>query len=160
MSADTTAREAHETSDHGWLFWAAALVGLGFGVVGVRYGLDPKTGANGKVAVRWVLGLLLTHDLIVLPIVGGLGWLAGRLLPRWAAGPARGAAAASALLVAFAWPLVRRYGARADEPSRLPDASYGAHLAVVIAAVWAWALAVAVWRWRTMRRLRQTAPPP
>ena len=146
------------TSQHGAWFWLSVVAGIGLAYVGVRYGLDPKTGANGRVAIRWLIGLLLTHDLGVLPVVGILGWLVGRLLPRWAAGPIRGAAATSALVVVFAWPLIRRYGAGGDNPSRLPDRSYGTNVLWVIAVVWAVALVAAAWQWRTTRRLQRTAP--
>jgi hypothetical protein len=55
----------------GWILMAVAVVGV-FG--------DVRLGGIGSW-VTWVLGAALVHDLLVLPVVVGLGWLLTRLVP-------------------------------------------------------------------------------
>ena len=77
----------------------------------------------------------MLHDAVVVPVVVALGWLASRWLPPAARGPVRGALALSAILVVFAYPLVRRLGARPTNSSALP-LHYGPNLALVLGVVW------------------------
>ncbi len=145
--------DAPSNSYHGRWFWGALAVGAGLAFVGVRYALEGSTGAHWPSATRWTIGLLVAHDAFVFPVVLAGGWVLGRILPRWARGPARSATVLTLLVAVFSWPLVRRYGARPDVPSQLPYASYGTNVLVVIAAVWIVALFVAAQRWRTRARL-------
>jgi hypothetical protein len=76
-----------------------------------------------------------------------LAWKA----PAWWGRPVATAAATSAVLTVFAWPLLRRYGNHPLNASALPR-DYGRNLAVVLVAVWATAAAVVAVRIVRRRR--------
>ena len=81
------------------------------------------------------------------PIALSVAWILRRVVPRIARGLVLGALAISAIVALYALPLVRRFGAQADNPSFLPR-NAGAGLVLVIALVWAAAallLAARLW---------------
>lgn len=129
-----------------WPVVGGALVGGGLGAVGVGSLLGNARDTHPAVVVRWVIGLAILHDLVLVPVVLVIG-LAVR---RWAPGRAlvAGALLVSSSVAIVALPLVLGYGRQAGNPSLLPR-DYGRGLAVVLAAVW---LATAglglVARWR------------
>ncbi len=135
----------------GAVFWVAAGVGwvvMAFGVWGL---FDNEGNTKPALLVRWVLGTLLVHDLLIVPVVIAVGALVGWLLPpRWR-GPVRGALALSALAVLFSYPLWRGFGRRPGDPSALP-LDYADSLLVVLAVIWVGAAAVLVARWGRARR--------
>jgi hypothetical protein len=134
-------------------FWPALVAGwtlIGIGIVGMFSQRDRTTPFR---LVRYVIGFLLVHDLVVAPIVIGVGWLVTRFVPVVARGPLRAALALSALVVAFSWPLLRRYGEHATNDSALP-LDYGRTVPVVLAVVWLVALAVLAARIVNARRSR------
>ncbi|HEY8018091.1 MAG TPA: hypothetical protein VIG53_01220 [Actinomycetota bacterium] len=140
--------EAHaDTSRHGPLFWTGVGIGwlvIGFGV----WSLITKPGAtHPPEAAAWIVGLALAHDLVLAPIALTVAWILRRVVPRIARGLVLGALAISAIVALYALPLVRRFGAQADNPSFLPR-NAGAGLVLVIALVWAAAallLAARLW---------------
>ena len=138
----------------GW-FW----VGFGIGWAVIAYGIWGAL-ANAdrteplQLAV-YVVGAAVLHDAVIVPVVVTVGWLASRWLPPAARGPVRGALALSALLVVFAYPLVRRLGARPTNSSALP-LRYGPNLALVLGAVWVVTAVLVVVR----HRRRRSQPPP
>ena len=115
-------------------FWPAVAIGwasITVGVVGVLgEGRDVPVAAFG----RWVLGLAVLHDVVVVPIVLAAGVVIARVLrPPWRA------AVSAALVVAgpvvlFAWPFVAGWGRSASNPSIQPR-SYGSGLVTVLAVV-------------------------
>ncbi|MGH9223522.1 MAG: hypothetical protein ACRD2W_06980 [Acidimicrobiales bacterium] len=117
-------------------FWVSAALGWAVIAVGVR-GIFEKTidTRPGQLA-RFVIGGALLHDLVVAP----LAILAGVGLARVVRGKARpvvqAALVVTAVVVLFAYPLVRAYGLAANNPTSLPH-NYTANLAVVLALVWA-----------------------
>jgi hypothetical protein len=132
-------------------FWPALVAGwavIGVGIVGMFSQRDRTTPFQ---LVRYVVGFLLVHDLVVAPVVIGIGWLVTRFVPAVARGPLRAALALSALVVAFSWPLLRRYGEHATNDSALP-LDYGRTVPVVLAVVWLVALGVLVARLVSTRR--------
>lgn len=84
--------------------------------------------------VVWLLGAGIVHDLVVLPVVLGTGWLVWRFCPADWKAPVRTAVFVAAVLVLATWPIARRFGARDDNPSILP-LPVGRNLAVMVAAL-------------------------
>jgi hypothetical protein len=138
-SSDGAASAASGRSRWFWPGMAVGWVLIGVGVGGM---VVQRSRTHPLGLGRYVVGFLLVHDLVVAPIALGGAWLVGRLVPPIARGPVRAALALTALIAAFAWPLLRRYGTHATNDSALP-LDYGRTVPVVIAAVWAGA-AVAV----------------
>jgi len=117
------------------------LVALGgsvmvYGVVGAIS--DPDVRPLGHLL--FLAGVLLAHDVVLLPAAIGVGVLIGRCLPTGARVPARAAAFITATLLVVAVPLALGLGRRPDTPSALP-LDYGRGLAITALVVWATALA-------------------
>jgi hypothetical protein len=117
-------------------FWPALLAGWGLIAIGIVGLFSQRDRTQPFQLVRYVIGFLLVHDLVVAPLVIAAGWLVTRFVPAIARAPLRAALALSALVVAFSWPLLRRYGERATNDSALP-LDYGRTVPVVLAVVWA-----------------------
>jgi hypothetical protein len=121
-------------------FWSCAIAGWAVIALGVRGVLDDSPATEPSDLARWFAGLLLLHDLVVVPAVLLVGWAVGRAAPRVAV-PVRLGLAASALAVVLVWPLLRGYGAREANPTLLA-LPYARNLVVVLVAIWT---IVAVW---------------
>jgi hypothetical protein len=131
----------------GWLFWPLTALGLAVSAVGV-YGRWRNRGpgildVRLRPIVAWTVGAVIVHDLIFAPLAlmvgAGLRWVRPRVLRA----PLQVALALTVLVTVVAFPLVRGYGVRADDPSRLPlnyALGYGALLVCIWAgcAAWAW----------------------
>ena len=122
-------------------FWPAVAAGWGLIVAGIVGMFSQRDRTTPFQLVRYVVGFLLVHDLVVAPVVIGVGWLVSRAVPPVARGPLRAALALSALVIVFSWPLLRRYGEHATNDSALP-LDYGRTVPVVLGVVWLVALAV------------------
>lgn len=112
--------DPHRTAPPGLVAWL--VIGAGWMVMMIAvFGLfnDPKLGSPTSW-VTWILGAAILHDAVVLPIVVGVGWLLGRSLPRPWRTPVRAALVVGAVVSLATFPIARRYGARADNPSILP----------------------------------------
>ncbi|HEY8555963.1 MAG TPA: hypothetical protein VIM97_01275 [Actinomycetes bacterium] len=122
------------------------LVGLALGApvmaYGVRGALVDASDTHPAELARWVVGLAVVNDALVVPAAMVVGLVARRWAPDRAWPAVRAGLLASAVLGAVAWPLVRGFGADPANPSLFPR-DYGAGLAVALAAVWA-AVLVAV----------------
>ena len=130
-------------------FWIGLALGapvMTYGAVSlVRQAGWPRAFAAG----RWLAGGLLLHDLMLVPVVLAIVWVIGRATPRWLRTPLQSAVLGSALVLALAWPGLRGYGNRPDNPTVHP-LRYGSALLTVLAVVWVLA---AVWScWRFVRR--------
>jgi hypothetical protein len=98
--------------------------------------------------VRWLLGVLLAHDLLLAPALLVVGVLVGRAPGPWRP-PLRAALIVSGTLALVSLPLLLGYG-RAAQPgntSVLPG-NYLASLAGVLAVVWVLAAAWGLYRLR------------
>lgn len=114
-----------------WLVIGAGWAVMGVAVAGVFR--EAEASHPGSWAT-WVIGAALVHDLVVLPLVLLVGLGLGRLLrPAWR-GPVRAALVVGAVLAVATWPTVRRFGARADNPSLLPLAA-DRNLVVIVVAL-------------------------
>jgi hypothetical protein len=123
---------------------------IGYGIWGV---VDTEAATNPPQLLVWVVGGAVVHDLLVAPIATVVALAIWRHAPRRWAGPVAAALAIIAVLVVFAYPLLRGFGRRSANVSALPR-DYWAGVAVVLAAVWSAAAAVVVWRTVRQRRAR------
>jgi hypothetical protein len=97
---------------------------------------------------RWIVGLAVLHDLVLVPLVLAVGAALRRRVPARAWAPVRAALLATAVLAAVGWPFVRGYGRNPTVPSLLPR-DYAAGLLAAIAVTWLFAaLGIAVRRRR------------
>jgi hypothetical protein len=128
------------------------------GVIAVAYGLlglltDPSVSLPNYV--RYILTVLLGHDLLVLPAAIVVGAVLTRWLPRWARATVQGALLVTVVLTVVALPLVLGHGRRPDDPSALPR-DYPRGYLICLAAIWLVTAAVLAIR----ARRRTTAPDP
>ncbi len=116
-------------------FW----IGLALGTPVMLYGAIELVQQAGwprafNVAT-WLGGGLLLHDLVLVPIVLALVWIVGRIAPAFVRAPLRVGILASALIIAIAWPALRGYGDRTDNPTVHP-LDYGSSVLTALAIVW------------------------
>ena len=133
------------------VFWVGLVVGwaiIGFGIHGF---LSQAHETAPHATVWWILGSAVVHDALVAPVVTTIGLVLAVALPRWAHGPVATGVAASGIVVAFSYPLLRHFGRRADNPSILP-LDYPRNVAVVLALIWVVVGLAAAVRWRGERR--------
>ncbi len=129
---------------YGSLFWVLLPAGgllMAWGLIGLLRDAASTVPASW---LRWFLGGLLVHDLLLVPAVLGIG-LAVRRLPPALQPPARATLIVSGALTVMSLPLLLGYG-RSTQPgnvSLLPS-DYPRNLAICVGAVWAvaalWAL--------------------
>lgn len=130
-------------------FWISMAIGAGLVVFGLRNLVAEQREALRSIGT-WAAGGALALDLLLVPIGAAIGWAAKRVVPTVAWPPVRAALLASAVLIAFALPLVTHQGGKPDNPSLRPR-DYGSGLTWSLVIVWliAGALAtVAVVRYR------------
>lgn len=149
VRADLLAEE-HSERPSLWAFVPALVVGWAIIAYGLKTALDDSRDAHPFALVVHIVTFDLVHDIVVAPVLFVGAWLIGKLVPPVARGPVRSAAAATALYVAVAYPLVRRWGQRPTNSSTLP-LDYGRNLTIVVAVVWALAAVVIVQRVRVAR---------
>ena len=126
---------------------ASGTLVMAYAVSGALTDKDVKFGA-----LLFLVGVLVFHDALFLPLTIGAGALIGWLVPAALRGTVRAAAVVSLALTVVALPLVLGRGRVPDNPSVLP-LRYGAGLLISYAAIWlAAGLVEAVRRWR--RRVR------
>ena len=130
-----------------WPIVAGAVVGGALGADGVVSLLAQSRDTHPIVVVRWVVGLAVAHDLLLVPFVLVIG-VAVRRFPPVALRPfLAGGLLVSGAVTLVAWPFVRGYGRRADNPSILPR-NYAHGLALTLVAVWLTTALVALVAWR------------
>lgn len=127
------------------------LVGLALGVPVMAYAVrgavvDEHVTHPFELA-RWVVGLAVVHDVVLVPIVLAVGVGLRRVVPATAWPPVRAGLLTTAVLGVVAWPFVRGYGRSSTIPSLFPR-NYAAGLLAALAVVW---LLVAAW-WLIAKR--------
>jgi len=126
---------------------------MGYAVVGAL--TDPDVRVGGVLI--FLAAVLVAHDVVLLPLIIGIGALIGRLVPAGARIAIRVAALCTAAVTVVALPLVLGYGKSTDNPSALPLA-YGRGLATVVALIWTVALASILGRRVARNRTAPTVP--
>ena len=117
-----------------WLGLAAGWSVMAYGTWGfVSHVAQPRQTA------WWVVGTAVAHDALFAPVVALIGIALIAVLPGWARGPVGFALAASVVVVAFSYPLLRHFGRRVDNPSILP-LDYPRNVVMVIGLIWVVAL--------------------
>ena len=152
MSQAATPPEAAEPLS-GWRWWGGLAVGGAVGLFGLAGLVRDAAKTMPPVWARWLLGLLLVHDVVLAPLVH----LAGRRLRdrapepwRW---PLQVGLVASGVLVLASLPVLYGVG-RTTQPgnaSVLPG-DYPRALAGVLVMVW---LGVLLWGVRSLRSRRR-----
>jgi hypothetical protein len=135
-----------------------ALITLGLlliGYAGIGAATDPDVNVSGVLA--FLLGVLVAHDAVFLPVVLAVGALVGRYVPAAERPVVRAAALVSAAVTLVALPLVLGLGRDPGNPSALP-LPYGRGLAVLLGLIWATALAAIVVRWIRKRSESSRGP--
>jgi hypothetical protein len=84
---------------------------------------------------RWIVGLAVVHDLVLVPLVLAVGVTLRRRVPSPTWPPVRAALLTTAVMAAVAWPFLRGYGRNPAVPSLLPR-DYTTGLLAAVAAIW------------------------
>ncbi len=128
--------DAPRASDgYGWSFWLGLAIGwpvVGFGVLGL---LSHAGATHPLVFGLFVVGGVLAHDLLLVPVSLAIAVLVGRRVPPQIRGAVTGGLVATGIALLFAYPALRGFGRLSDNPSLLPrDYAFG--VAVVVGAIW------------------------
>jgi hypothetical protein len=136
---------------------------LGLGALGLAamafavHGALTDNGEHLRGHVFFLALVVLSHELVVLPVAIAIGWLVARHLPGWARAGIQVGLFVSAVVTAVAFPFVLGAGRLPDNPSKFPR-NYGHGLLIVLGVVW---LGVVFWlgiaRWRQSRGRAETA---
>ncbi|WP_127506214.1 hypothetical protein [Actinoplanes solisilvae] len=135
-----------------------ALIGAGvlsmtYAAIGALADPDVKGGA-----LLFLIGVLIAHDAILLPLVVGVGALIGRFVPLRRRALVRAALLITLAVTIVAVPLVLGAGRAADNPSLLP-LNYGRGLLGIYGAIWvSAALAAAARAWKERPARTPSAP--
>ncbi len=119
---------------------------MGYAVAGAL--ADPDVPA--LATLRFLAGVLVAHDAVLLPATIGAGALIGRFVPAGIRATVRVAGFVTLVLAVVTMPLVLGFGRRPDDPSALP-LDYGRGLAVAVLAIWTASFAVLLTR-RVVRK--------
>ncbi len=163
MSRSPSRRVEGEASPR--VFWTGVLLGVAVMAWGV-YGLLSQAG-TGPLGIRlvrwlgWVLGGLVVHDAVFVPLVLLVGRGLRRVRPVALRTPVQVGLGLSVVMTLIAWPLLRGYGRTAQQgnASILPGDYVPAWLGV-LAVIWAGAAVLALAGARRQRRaaVSRTAP--
>jgi len=129
------------------IFW----VGLALGTLPMAWGLWLYLEAAPDLRRRldlakWLVGLDLAHDLVLAPLVVGLGYAVTRVVPPRARAAVQAALIATGMVLLVGWlPLVG--SSETDNPTIQP-LDYGPSIATVVAVIWVTVLLVTFLRAR------------
>jgi hypothetical protein len=127
---------------HGPGFWFAVVVGSAAIGVGVWTAFTRAGAVHPVGFATYLLGAVVLHDLVLVPLTLAVGTLVLRRAPRTTRAVVAGAVAATALLTAFALPVVFRWGAQPDNPSMLPR---NGALGLLVSLAVVWTVTAALW---------------
>lgn len=125
------------------VFWASMAVGGAISLFGAVQLVRAK--GNGLSSfIPWFVGGAILLDLAIVPLAAGVGYLTRKVLPGWAWPPVRAGVLITALLVAFAMPLLLGFNATPENPSVQPR-NYATGLLAALVLTWVLtAIAVAI----------------
>jgi hypothetical protein len=150
VSGGEDAGPLEHTSRYGPTFWTCLAIGTGCMVFGLTSLFANSSATDPVNFAGFFVGLVLVHDMLVVPATIVAAWLLRSVAPAAIRGTLSGALAVSAIVVAFSIPLLAGWGAQPDNTSLLPR-RYGLGLSIVLAWVWLAWLAVALARRRGSR---------
>ncbi|MGH8986373.1 MAG: TIGR04282 family arsenosugar biosynthesis glycosyltransferase [Acidimicrobiia bacterium] len=133
-------------------FWIGLAIGAPFLAFGLASTLRHADATSPPDLARWLGAILVTHDLVLVPVVGVLGLVLVRIVPRVVRAPVQFGLFASAVVVGVAYPAIRGFGRLPNNPTVQP-LDYAPATLTVLAVVWAttalWAAARIAARRRT-----------
>ena len=125
------------------------LVGVGCIAFGaVRIVQNPSDTKPVSLA-KWLIGSLLVHDVIIAPIVIGIGWLIARFVPARASAYVQGGLVSAGLVSAIGVVMIRRQHKYGAKSLALLQQDYKVNLLILLAIVLVVTVACylgAVWR--------------
>ncbi len=118
----------------------ALRVGLGvIGVGGILYGitriLTDSKDTKPLALVKWLIGALLLHDVLIAPAVIGIGWLLARFVPDRARAFVQGGLVTGGLISSIGLLLIWRQGKSSAKSLSLLQQNYVANLLILLAIV-------------------------
>jgi hypothetical protein len=132
------------------------------GVVAIGYGalriLTDSKDTKPIALLKWLIGSLLVHDLLIAPVVIGIGWLLARFVPPRARAFAQAGLVSGGLVGALGVLLIWRQGKSSARSLALLQQNYTANLLVllvIIAVVTAGCYLISV----SLVNRRNTRPP-
>jgi hypothetical protein len=141
-------------SPHGIAFWVALPIGIVIASVGVRsYLARYHDGVRRLALAKWIVGVDVVHDAVLVPLVIVTGLVLRRIVPRSLLRPMQFGFAATGVIALLAWRPLMHSGAGKRNPSVQP-LDYPLATLTAIGAVWFVAFAWAVWSWSVSRRAR------
>ncbi|MGH9165786.1 MAG: hypothetical protein ACRDZW_09780 [Acidimicrobiales bacterium] len=132
------------------LYWIGLVLGwlvIGVGLRGLVVNADSQMATDPPGWAALVLKSNLAHDLILLPVVFLVGYMVARVVPDRVRAPIQAGLISTGFVVLYAFPFVRGYGRKADNPSILPQ-DYGRGLLLVLGFILVVTAAWCVWSWR------------
>jgi hypothetical protein len=101
-------------------FWLSALLGWAVMAIAIRGVLDHRIDTRPESLARFVIGAALLHDLVLAPLVLGVGVVVARSIPSRMRAIVQASLIVGGLLTLYAFPLVRAYGLAPHNPTSLP----------------------------------------
>jgi hypothetical protein len=111
---------------------AVGVLGIGYGVV--RIFTDAKD-TKPLAMLKWLIGSLLVHDVIIAPAVIGIGWLLGRYLAPRPRKYVQAALITGGLVSAIGVLLIWRQGKTSAQSLALLQQNYTVNLLILLAIV-------------------------
>ncbi len=150
MNAPAPAPAPPRAAKHGIGFWIAVVAGSAIAGYGVAGFLDRYPDLSHRISLaRWIVGVDLTHDLVLAPTVVVIGLIVRRIVPARALAPVQFAMMASGVVLLIAWRPLRASAAYHHNPTAQP-LNYATATLTVIAVIWAIAAT-----WFLLRRGRR-----
>ena len=117
--------------------WSFVWFGLGAVLmfVGAREATSAGRDLYWRDLAQWAVGGALVHDLIAAPVVVLVGRIIGNMFPNRYGTALKIGLILSAVMVLFAYPLLRAFGRRRDNSSTLP-LNYAHSVWVLLGLVW------------------------
>ena len=124
----------HPVPARGRTFWIGATAGWALIIYGLRGALHHSLDTRPSQLARFWIGGALAHDLLLAPVVLGIGIVLDRLVPRRRHAFVQRALIICGPLALFAYPQIRGYGHALRNPTSLPH-NYIANFFLVAGAV-------------------------
>ncbi|MFL6164209.1 MAG: hypothetical protein ACJ74U_18560 [Jatrophihabitantaceae bacterium] len=105
---------------------------MGYGIV--RIFTDAKD-TKPVSLLKWLIGALLVHDLLIAPVVVGIGWLLARYVPPRARRYLQAGLIAGGLVSALGVPLIWRQGKAGASSLALLQQDYRRNLLILLAII-------------------------